>query len=149
MSAAMAIIGRDVRLALRAGGEAFTLVLFFVMIAAIAPFAIGPDKALLSRLAPGLVWIVYRQLGIDVPRFSDELIESGEAVDFDDLHPGHLVFIEHGGDPKTPAIMAERGQSDLPEVIFSSSVYGKVVVESLKDSELAGITACRRLPVQA
>lgn len=57
MSAAMAIIGRDVRLALRAGGEAFTLVLFFVMIAAIAPFAIGPDKALLSRLAPGLVWI--------------------------------------------------------------------------------------------
>ncbi|MBO3731690.1 C40 family peptidase [Glycomyces niveus] len=99
--------------------------------------------------APGLVWIVYRQLGIDVPRFNDELIKAGEAVDFDDLHPGDLVFLEHGGDPKTPAIMAERGQSDLPEVIFSSSVYGKVVVESLKDSELAGITACRRLPVQA
>jgi gamma-D-glutamyl-L-lysine dipeptidyl-peptidase len=99
--------------------------------------------------APGLVWIVYRQLGIDVPRFNEELIESGEAVEFDDLHPGDLVFIEHGGDPRTPAIMAERSQTDLPEVIFSSSVYGKVVVESIKDSELAGITACRRLPVQA
>ncbi|MEU5156033.1 NlpC/P60 family protein [Glycomyces sp. NPDC021274] len=99
--------------------------------------------------APGLVWIVYRQLGIDVPRFNDALIEAGEAVEFEDLHPGDLVFIEHGGDPRTPAIMAERSQSDLPEVIFSSSVYGKVVVESLKDSELAGITACRRLPVQA
>lgn len=99
--------------------------------------------------APGLVWIVYRQLGIDVPRFNDALIEAGEEVAFEDLHPGDLVFIEHGGDPKTPAIMAERSQSDLPEVIFSSSVYGKVVVESIKDVELAGITTCRRLPVQA
>lgn len=57
MSAFGAIIVRDVRLAFRAGGEAFTLVLFFVMIAAVVPFAIGPDKALLARLAPGLVWI--------------------------------------------------------------------------------------------
>jgi hypothetical protein len=99
--------------------------------------------------SPGLIWIVYRQLGIDVPRFNEALIESGEAVEFEDLHPGDLVFIEHGGDRKTPAIMAERSQTDLPEVIFSSPVYGKVVVESLKDSELTQITACRRLPVRA
>jgi cell wall-associated NlpC family hydrolase len=99
--------------------------------------------------SPGLVWIVYRQLGIDVPRFNEALIESGEGVAFEDLHPGDLVFLEHGGDPKTPAIMAERSQTDLPEVIFSSPVYGKVVAESLKDSELARITACRRLPVRA
>lgn len=99
--------------------------------------------------APGLVWIVYRQLGIDVPRFNEALIESGESVEFEDLHPGDLVFIEHGGDPRTPAIMAERSQSDLPEIIFSSPVYGKVVVESLRDAELARITACRRLPVKA
>ncbi|RRS01476.1 C40 family peptidase [Glycomyces terrestris] len=99
--------------------------------------------------APGLVWIVYRQLGIDVPRFAEALLESGGAVDFDDLHPGDLVFLDHGGDPKTPAIMAERGQTDLPEVIFSSPLYGKVVSEPLKDAELARITACRRLPVRA
>jgi cell wall-associated NlpC family hydrolase len=99
--------------------------------------------------APGLVWIVYRQLGIDVPRFSGALFESGDDVAFDDLHPGDLVFLDHGGDPKTPAIMAERSQSDLPEVIFSSPVYGKVVSEPLKDAELAGITGCRRLPVRA
>jgi heme exporter protein B len=52
-----AIIARDLRLAFRAGGEAFTLVLFFVMIAAIIPFAVGPDRDTLSRLAPGIVWI--------------------------------------------------------------------------------------------
>jgi heme exporter protein B len=57
MSGFGALVVRDVKLAFRAGGEAFTLVLFFVMIAVIAPFAIGPDKLLLARLAPGLVWI--------------------------------------------------------------------------------------------
>jgi heme exporter protein B len=57
MNAITAIVGRDARLAFRAGGEAFTLVLFFIMIAAVVPFAIGPDKTLLARLAPGIVWI--------------------------------------------------------------------------------------------
>lgn len=99
--------------------------------------------------APGLVWIVYRQLGIDVPRFGGALKDAGDPVAFEELHPGDLVFLDHGGDPATPAIMAERSQTDLPEVIFSSPVYGKVVVESLKDSELAQVTACRRLPVRA
>ncbi len=57
MNAVAAIIVRDLKLAFRAGGEAFTLVLFFVMIAAIVPFAVGPDRETLSRLAPGIVWI--------------------------------------------------------------------------------------------
>ena len=52
-----ALILRDLRLSLRVGGEALTLVLFFVMIGVIVPFAIGPDKTLLARLAPGIVWI--------------------------------------------------------------------------------------------
>ena len=57
MSAFRALIGRDLRLAFRAGGEALTLVLFFVMVAVIVPFAIGPDRPQLTRLAPGIVWI--------------------------------------------------------------------------------------------
>ena len=57
MNALRALIGRDLRLALRGGGEILTLVLFFVMIGVIVPFAIGPDRAVLARLAPGLVWI--------------------------------------------------------------------------------------------
>ena len=52
-----ALIVRDLRLSLRIGGEALTLVLFFVMIGVIVPFAIGPDRVLLARLAPGIVWI--------------------------------------------------------------------------------------------
>lgn len=52
-----AVIRRDLTLALRGGGDIMTLLLFFVMVGAIVPFAVGPDKALLSRLAPGIVWI--------------------------------------------------------------------------------------------
>jgi len=57
VTAFLAVIGRDLRLALRAGGDMLTLMLFFVMVGVIVPFAIGPDSAQLSRLAPGIIWI--------------------------------------------------------------------------------------------
>jgi heme exporter protein B len=53
----LAIVARDVRLALRSGGDWLTLVLFFVMVGIVVPFAIGPDRELLARLSPGIVWI--------------------------------------------------------------------------------------------
>lgn len=53
----LALVGRDLRLATRIGGEALTLVLFFVMIGVVVPFAVGPDSAELGRLAPGILWI--------------------------------------------------------------------------------------------
>lgn len=57
MRAFLAVIARDLRLGTRIGGEALTMVLFFIMIGVIVPFAIGPDKVQLARLAPGIVWI--------------------------------------------------------------------------------------------
>jgi heme exporter protein B len=57
MSALLAIVARDLKLAARGGADALTLVLFFVMVGAIVPFAIGPDRMLLQKLAPGLIWI--------------------------------------------------------------------------------------------
>ena len=57
MSAVAAILGRELRLAGRTGADALTLVLFFVMVGAVMPFAIGPDRQLLGKLAPGIVWI--------------------------------------------------------------------------------------------
>ena len=52
-----AMLRRDLALSLRGGGDVLTLVLFFVIVGAIVPFAVGPDKALLARIAPGIVWI--------------------------------------------------------------------------------------------
>lgn len=57
MSGFMGILRRDLRLALAGGGEVLTHVLFFIIVGAITPFAVGPDKELLARIAPGIIWI--------------------------------------------------------------------------------------------
>lgn len=57
MSGFANVLKRDLRLALRGGGEVLTLVLFFIIVGAIMPFAVGPDRDLLARIAPGVVWI--------------------------------------------------------------------------------------------
>ncbi|SFB94248.1 heme exporter protein CcmB [Devosia psychrophila] len=57
MTILRAMLARELRLALRGGGDVLTLVLFFVIVGAIVPFAVGPDRALLARIAPGIVWI--------------------------------------------------------------------------------------------
>jgi heme exporter protein B len=57
MNAFRAMLSRELRLALRGGGDMLTLVLFFVIVGAIVPFAVGPDRVLLARIAPGVVWI--------------------------------------------------------------------------------------------
>jgi heme exporter protein B len=51
-----ALIRRD--LALLARSPALWMpVLFFVLVAALFPFAVGPDARLLARIAPGIVWV--------------------------------------------------------------------------------------------
>ena len=52
-----AVVGRDLRLALRQRGDALTVVLFFVLTAALFPFGLGPEPNLLARIAPGIVWV--------------------------------------------------------------------------------------------
>jgi heme exporter protein B len=57
MTAFLALLRRDLTLALRGGGDWLTLVLFFVMVGVVVPFAVGPDRVLLASLAPGIIWI--------------------------------------------------------------------------------------------
>ncbi len=52
-----ALLIRELRLALRAGGGALTGLLFFLAVVVAAPFALGPDLNLLSRIGPALLWI--------------------------------------------------------------------------------------------
>jgi heme exporter protein B len=97
MSAIAAIVARDAKLAFRAGGEAFTLVLFFIMIAAVVPFAIGPDKTLLARLAPGIVWIaalLSMLLGLD------RLFRA-------DAEDGSLLLFRHASIPLEAVVAAK------------------------------------------
>lgn len=57
MSGFLGILRRELRLSLSGGGEVLTLVLFFIIVGAIVPFAVGPDRALLASIAPGIIWI--------------------------------------------------------------------------------------------
>ena len=50
-----ALIGRDVRRAI--GGAAWLPVAFFLVVATLVPFAVGPDPRLLERIAAGGLWI--------------------------------------------------------------------------------------------
>lgn len=49
------LFARDLRRGL--GGSAWLPIAFFLLIAALLPFAIGPDAPLLARIGPGLLWI--------------------------------------------------------------------------------------------
>jgi len=53
----IALVRRDLALALRRPGALALPVLFFVLVAALFPFAVGPDARLLGRIAPGVVWV--------------------------------------------------------------------------------------------
>ena len=55
MSALAALIARDVRRGY-AGGGATLVVAFFLLVATLFPFAVGPDAALLARVGGGVVW---------------------------------------------------------------------------------------------
>lgn len=50
-----ALIARDVRRAI--GGAAWLPVAFFLLVATLVPFAVGPDARLLERIGGGALWI--------------------------------------------------------------------------------------------
>jgi len=57
MNAFLALIARDLRLALREGGAISTALGFYLVVVSILPLGLGPDLKLLSRIAPGVLWI--------------------------------------------------------------------------------------------
>lgn len=83
MNAFLAIFKRDLTLALRSGGDILTLVLFYTLIGALVPFAVGPDKQLLARLAPGIVWIAaFLSLLLGLDRLFKSDAEDGSIMGF-------------------------------------------------------------------
>jgi len=56
MSAWAAIVTRDLRAAWRGGGALLPLV-FFLLIATLFPFAVGPDGPLLAKVGGGALWM--------------------------------------------------------------------------------------------
>jgi heme exporter protein B len=57
MKLILALIRRDLSLSFRQGGGAGTALGFFLAVVVLLPIGIGPDQALLARIAPGALWI--------------------------------------------------------------------------------------------
>lgn len=58
VSAYMSLLRRDVTLAYRNRSQLANPLLFFVLVVSLLPLGVGPDSSLLSRIAPGVVWVV-------------------------------------------------------------------------------------------
>ncbi len=58
MSAFLALVARELALALRHGADTVAAILFFVLAGALFPLALGPSPELLRRMAPGILWVL-------------------------------------------------------------------------------------------
>jgi heme exporter protein B len=57
MKAFLALLRRDITLALRDGAATGTALGFYLVVVSLMPLGLGPDLKLLSRIAPGVLWI--------------------------------------------------------------------------------------------
>ncbi len=57
LGAAGALVRRDLRLLLRRRGDALQPALFAVLVVVLFAFALGSERALLARVAPGVIWV--------------------------------------------------------------------------------------------
>ncbi len=53
----IALLRRDLKLAVRAGGGFGLGLAFFLIVVVLVPFGVGPETELLSRIAPGILWV--------------------------------------------------------------------------------------------
>lgn len=57
MTAFLTLLRRDIALALRDGGAIGTVLGFDLIVVALMPLGLGPDLNLLTRIAPGVLWV--------------------------------------------------------------------------------------------
>lgn len=53
----IALLWRDLRLATRAGGGFGLGLAFFLILCTLVPFGVGPQGEILTRIAPGILWV--------------------------------------------------------------------------------------------
>ncbi len=52
-----AVIGRDLRLALRRRSDVASVLFFFIIVVSLFPLGVGPEPEQLRRMAPGVLWV--------------------------------------------------------------------------------------------
>lgn len=56
-SAFITLLKRDLQIAIRHRGDIFNPLLFFILVVTLFPLAIGPEPQVLTRVAPGIIWV--------------------------------------------------------------------------------------------
>ncbi|ASJ95265.1 MULTISPECIES: heme exporter protein CcmB [Shewanella] len=51
------LLKRDLQIAVRHKGDIFNPLLFFILVVTLFPLGIGPEPQVLSRVAPGIIWV--------------------------------------------------------------------------------------------
>jgi heme exporter protein B len=83
MTGFAALIARDVRLAMREGAAFGTALGFYLVVITLMPLSLGPDLNLLTRIAPGVLWIALLLSALlSLPRIFEADFEDGalEAI---------------------------------------------------------------------
>jgi heme exporter protein B len=57
VNALLAVLRRDLLLAMRRKAEVLTALFFFVIVSSLFPLGIGPEPALLRKIGPGVLWV--------------------------------------------------------------------------------------------
>lgn len=57
VAAMLALLQRDLRLALRRRADTLAALFFFVIVVSLFPLGVGPERELLRTMAPGVVWV--------------------------------------------------------------------------------------------
>lgn len=53
----MLVVRRDLILAMRRRADVLTTLIFFVMVVSLFPLGVGPEMAMLRKMAPGVLWV--------------------------------------------------------------------------------------------
>jgi len=57
MTAFLALVARDLRLALRQGSDAAMVLIFYLLAVLLFPFGVGPEPNILARISTGVLWV--------------------------------------------------------------------------------------------
>ncbi|HSE79396.1 MAG TPA: heme exporter protein CcmB [Alphaproteobacteria bacterium] len=93
MSAFLALLRRDLRLALRSPGDSATVLLFFVLAIVLFPFGVGPEPQMLARIAAGVVWVTALLASLLALERLFQLDAEDGALDLIVLAPAPLEFL--------------------------------------------------------
>lgn len=96
IAAFLAILKRDLLLALRQSTDVALVLAFFLVAAALFPFGVGPGPETLGRIAPGIVWVLaLLAVMLSLDRLFQQDWEDG-ALELLTLTPAPLTVIVLG-----------------------------------------------------